>query len=192
MRIDNEIKLDFKDVLIRPKRSTLKSRSEVDLTRTYVFRHSKREWTGVPIIASNMDSTGTFEVARVLAAQKCLTTCHKFYDAEDWVAFAAANPSALPFLAASSGSSTSDLDALEKILVAVPGLTMICLDVANGYSEHFVTCVKNARERFPHHTIIAGNVVTGEMVEELILTGADIVKVGIGPGSVCTTRKWVP
>ena len=176
-RIENEIRLDFKDVLIRPKRSTLKSRSEVDLARTFVFRHSKREWTGVPIIASNMDTTGTFEVAKVLAVHQCLTTCHKFYDAEDWAAFAAAYPAAMPFVAASCGSSAADIDGLAKIIAAVPSLTFICLDVANGYSEHFVTAVKACRERWPSHTLIAGNVVTGEMVEELILAGADIVKV---------------
>ena len=188
-RIEQDVKLEFKDVLIRPKRSTLKSRSEVDLHRTYVFRHSKREWTGVPIIASNMDTTGTFETARVLAAHSCITACHKFYGVEEWVAFAEAHPSAIPFVAASSGSSAAELDALAAIVDAVPSLAFICLDVANGYSEHFVDCVRSARARFPTLTIIAGNVVTGEMVEELVLSGADIVKVGIGPGSVCTTRK---
>ncbi|KAF6130202.1 guanosine monophosphate reductase 2 [Phyllostomus discolor] len=159
--IDNDVKLDFKDVLLRPKRSTLKSRSEVDLTRSFSFRNSKQMYTGIPIIAANMDTVGTFEMAKVLCKH----------------------------LAASSGTGSSDFEQLEQILEAIPQVKYICLDVANGYSEHFVEFVKDVRKRFPEHTIMAGNVVTGEMVEELILSGADIIKVGIGPGSVCTTRK---
>ncbi|XP_043914045.1 GMP reductase 2 [Protopterus annectens] len=152
-RIDNDIKLDFKDVLLRPKRSTLKSRSEFTL-------------------------------------QFCLfTTVHKHYSVDDWKEFASEEPQCLKNVAASSGSSPADLEKLTAILAAVPQIQYICLDVANGYSEHFVQCVKDVREKFPDHTIMAGNVVTGEMVEELILSGADIIKVGIGPGSVCTTRK---
>nr|XP_004661888.1 GMP reductase 2 isoform X2 [Jaculus jaculus] len=159
--IDNDVKLDFKDVLLRPKRSTLKSRSEVDLTRSFSFRNSKQIYNGVPIIAANMDTVGTFEMAKVLCKH----------------------------LAASSGTGSSDFEHLEQILEAIPQVKYICLDVANGYSEHFVEFVKDVRKCFPQHTIMAGNVVTGEMVEELILSGADIIKVGIGPGSVCTTRK---
>ncbi|XP_009004071.1 GMP reductase 2 isoform X3 [Callithrix jacchus] len=162
--IDNDVKLDFKDVLLRPKRSTLKSRSEVDLTRSFSFRNSKQTYTGVPIIAANMDTVGTFEMARVLCKFSLFTAVHKHYSLDQWQEFASQNP-----------------DCLE--------VNYICLDVANGYSEHFVEFVKDVRKRFPQHTIMAGNVVTGEMVEELILSGADIIKVGIGPGSVCTTRK---
>ncbi|XP_006008141.1 GMP reductase 2 isoform X2 [Latimeria chalumnae] len=160
-RIDNDIKLDFKDVLLRPKRSTLKSRSEVDLMRSFTFRNSKHSYTGIPIIAANMDTVGTFEMAKVLCKH----------------------------VAASSGSGVTDFEKLCEILNAVPEVCYICLDVANGYSEHFVQFLKDVRAKFPNHTIMAGNVVTCEMVEELILSGADIIKVGIGPGSVCTTRK---
>ncbi|OXB67905.1 hypothetical protein ASZ78_016368 [Callipepla squamata] len=159
-RVDADLKLDFKDVLLRPKRSSLKSRSEVDLTRTFTFRNSKQTYTGIPIIVANMDTVGTFEMAVVMAKH----------------------------VAASSGSGKADLDKLTSILEAIPPIRYICLDVANGYSEHFVAFVKSVRALFPNHTIMAGNVVTGEMVEELILSGADIIKVGIGPGSVCTTR----
>ncbi|XP_039594097.1 GMP reductase 1 isoform X2 [Erpetoichthys calabaricus] len=159
-RVDADLKLDFKDVLLRPKRSSLRSRSEVDLQRTFTFRNSKQTYNGIPVIAANMDTTGTFEMARVFSKH----------------------------VAASSGSGQADLEKLCRILEAVPLIKYICLDVANGYSEHFVEFVKTVRGKFPNHTIMAGNVVTGEMVEELILSGADIIKVGIGPGSVCTTR----
>ncbi|CAM4551732.1 unnamed protein product [Lepidochelys kempii] len=187
--INNNIKLDFKDVLLRPKRSTLKSRSEVDLLRLFTFRNSHQKYSGIPIIAANMDTVGTFEMAKALCKFSLFTAIHKHYKLKEWKEFAAREPDCLQHVAASSGTSPSDLEQLEKILEALPQVRYICLDVANGYSEHFVQFLRDVRKRFPDHTIMAGNVVTGEMVEELILSGADIIKVGIGPGSVCTTRK---
>ncbi|XP_045473260.1 GMP reductase 1-like [Harmonia axyridis] len=186
--IINEIKLDFKDVLLRPKRSTLKSRNDVNLYRNITFKNSKRTYNGIPVMASNMDTIGTFEMARVLSKHGLFTCAHKYYNAEDWKKFANENPECLPNIAASAGIGDTDFQRLSEVLKEVPGLSFICLDVANGYSQHFVDFVRKVRAAFPSHTIIAGNVVTGEMVEELILSGADIIKVGIGPGSVCTTR----
>ncbi|XP_067389264.1 GMP reductase 2 [Emydura macquarii macquarii] len=187
--IDNDTKLDFKDVLLRPKRSTLKSRSEVDLIRSFTFRNSRQTYRGIPVIAANMDTIGTFEMAKVLCKFSLFTAIHKHYALEEWKEFAAQNPDCLQHVAASAGTSPSDFEQLEKILEALPQVRYICLDVANGYSEHFVHFLRDVRRRFPDHTIMAGNVVTGEMVEELILSGADIIKVGIGSGSVCTTRQ---
>ena len=189
LRIEEDVKLDYKDVLLRPKRSTLRSRSEVDLSRTFRFRHSKREWTGVPIVVANMDTVGTFEMATELAGHGCLVAVHKHYSVDEWRAFAADRPQIAAHVCASAGTSKADMDKLDAILTACPGVTAICLDVANGYSEFFVEAVERVRKRWPTHTIMAGNVVTNEMTEELIMHGADIVKVGIGPGSVCTTRK---
>ena len=189
MRIENDIKLGFKDVMIRPKRSTLKSRSQVSLQRTFKFLHSSYEWTGIPIMAANMDTVGTFEMAKVLASKQLFTAIHKHYSIDEWSTFIASIPeSYIPYIAVSTGTSQKDNDKLRAIFTIHPQLKFICIDVANGYSQHFVDFVKNARAQFPSKVIIAGNVVTGEMVEELILSGADIVKVGIGPGSVCTTR----
>jgi len=176
-------------VLLRPKRSTLKSRSEVELSRTFRFRHSKREWSGVPMVVANMDTVGTFEMAIEMARHKCMVAIHKHYTVEEWKSFSALHPETTPFVCASSGTSQSDLSKLDAILKNCPSITTICLDVANGYSEYFVDVVKQVRTKYPTHTIMAGNVVTNEMTEELIMHGADIVKVGIGPGSVCTTRK---
>ncbi|XP_029523103.2 GMP reductase 2-like [Oncorhynchus nerka] len=185
-RIENDIKLDFKDVLLRPKQSTLKSRSEVDLMRSYTFRNSKGSYRGIPIVAANMDTVGTFEMALALSKFTLFTAIHKHYSVDDWKEFATKNPECVPCMAVSTGTGEGDFDRLGEITAAVPQLQYICVDVANGYSEHFV---KDVRLKYPTHTIMAGNVVTGEMVEELILAGADIIKVGIGPGSVCTTRK---
>lgn len=187
--IDYDVKLDFKDVLLRPKRSTLRSRVEVDLNRTFKFRNSKATYTGVPIIAANMDTVGTFEMAEVLAKNSMFTTIHKHYSVEQWKEFYARQPGIFENIAVSSGSGEADYVKMKAILKEIPAVRYICLDVANGYSEAFVQFVRSVRADFPSHTIMAGNVVTGEMVEELLLSGADIIKVGIGPGSVCTTRK---
>jgi len=187
--IEQDMKLDFKDVLIRPKRSFLTSRKEVSVERTFEFKHSKQSWTGVPIIAANMDTVGTFQTAKVLGGKHILTAVHKHYSLEEWKAFAAQNVEVLPYIAASCGIGKADMDKLETILTAVPSISFICVDVANGYSQAFVNFIKSIRAKHARHTIIAGNVVTQEMAEELIMQGADIVKVGIGPGSVCTTRK---
>ena len=189
MRIEEDIKLDYKDVLLRPKRSTLKSRSEVDLSRTFRFRNSKREWTGVPLVVANMDTVGTFEMAVEMAKHRCIVAIHKHYSVEEWKAFEYNHPEATGFVCVSSGTSKGDLAKLDAILSSCPSVVSICLDVANGYSESFVQVVRQVRTRWPTHTIVAGNVVTNEMTEELIMHGADVVKVGIGPGSVCTTRK---
>jgi len=189
LRIEEDVKLDYKDVLLRPKRSTLRSRSEVNLDRPFRFRHSGQEWTGMPMIIANMDTVGTFSMAVEMAKHHCMVAIHKHYTVAEWKAFAAESPQALPYVCASAGTSAKDLAMLDDILAACPGVTFICLDVANGYSEFFVGAVKAVRQKYPKHTILAGNVVTNEMTEELIMHGADIVKVGIGPGSVCTTRK---
>uniref|UniRef100_A0A1A8GFN1 GMP reductase n=1 Tax=Nothobranchius korthausae TaxID=1143690 RepID=A0A1A8GFN1_9TELE len=187
-RIENDIKLDFKDVLLRPKRSTLKSRSEVDLMRSFTFRNSKGSYRGIPIIAANMDTVGTFQMALALHQFSVFTAIHKHYSVDDWLEFAKKHPDCLESVAISTGTGDGDFEKISAILEAVPQLRYVCVDVANGYSEHFVHFVRDVRQKFPSHTIMAGNVVTGEMVEELILSGADIIKVGIGPGSVCTTR----
>jgi len=189
MRIENDIKLGFKDVMFRPKRSTLKSRSLVSLERTFNFMHTDLSWTGIPIMAANMDTVGTFEMALALQKHQLFTAIHKHYSIEQWNVFMANAPEGIENnIAISTGTGESDTKKVDEIFKASPQLKFLCIDVANGYSEHFVRYVSEARERHPGIVIMAGNVVTGEMVEELLLAGADIVKVGIGPGSVCTTR----
>lgn len=189
MRIENEIKLGFKDVMIRPKRSTLKSRSQVSLDRDFIFRNSQKKWSGVPIIAANMDTVGTFEMAEALSKDKIMTAIHKHYTIEEWSTFLKNQEDSIyDYIALSTGIGKGDEEKIKQIVDVHPKINFLCIDVANGYSEFFVEFVRKTRQNFPDKTIIAGNVVTGEMVEELILAGADIIKVGIGPGSVCTTR----
>ena len=186
MRIEDEVKIDFRDVLIRPKRSTLSSRKEVDLNRTYKFKHSGFEWTGIPIMAANMDGVGTLAMAEQLHQHGMFTCLAKNYDESDLgdtVGKIGGNN-----FAVSTGTSDKDFLKLKLILNSYPEIKFICIDVANGYSERFGDYVSKVRQTFLQHTIIAGNVVTADMTQELILRGADIVKVGIGPGSVCTTR----
>ncbi|RKF19696.1 GMP reductase [Alginatibacterium sediminis] len=189
MRVETDIKLGFKDVLIRPKRSTLRSRSQVAVERQFSFKHSDCQWSGVPVMAANMDTVGTFGLAKAFAAHKMMTAVHKHYSIEQWAAFLKELPiEQQQYILVSSGTSAEDFAKTQAILALSPELKFICIDVANGYSEAFVDFVRKARDTFPNKVIVAGNVVTGEMVEELILSGADVVKVGIGPGSVCTTR----
>ncbi|MDP5200588.1 GMP reductase [Flavobacterium sp. DG2-3] len=189
MRIEMDLKLGFKDVMFRPKRSTLKSRSEVSLEQNFKFLHSTSNWTGIPIMAANMDTVGTFEIAKVLAKEKLFTAIHKHYTLEEWNHFLKNTTSDIyDYIAVSTGTGKEDFEKIATIITANPLLKFICIDVANGYSEHFVQFLKKTRKQYPDKIIIAGNVVTGEMTEELLLAGADIVKVGIGPGSVCTTR----
>ena len=186
MRIVTEVKLDYKDVLIQPKRSTLKSRKEVDLNRTYTFRNSGQNWSGIPIMAANMDGVGTFDMASTLSDFGMFTCITKQNTPKDWYnqCFPSIDRSNI---AVSIGTNLEEYEKAKQI-IATNNLSWICIDVANGYSEHFVDFVRGVRKDYPHMNIIAGNVVTADMTQELILAGADVVKVGIGPGSVCTTR----
>ena len=180
MRIIDDTKLDFDDVLISPKRSQLTSRKDADLTRKFIFKHSKHTWTGVPIVASNMDHTGTLQMNQVLEQYDMLTALCKF---QPWIPFHLNSP--LPNLIQTVGLD-QNLDNLHY-----DDSEWICLDVANGYTERFNDYVTLMRkhEATKDKIIIAGNVCTPEAVEQIILEGADIIKIGIGPGSVCTTRK---
>ena len=187
MRIEEEIKLDYSDVLFRPKRSTLKSRKDVDLNRKYSFKYSKLSWKGTPIIASNMDGVGEIGVAKKLTSHKVMTALTKQHTINE-IGTIYKNSDFHKSVALSCGTSIDSYKRLNKILQKFPKFEFICIDVANGYSENFSHFVSNVRKKFPKKTIIAGNVVTADMTQELILSGADIVKVGIGPGSVCTTR----
>ena len=190
MRIENELRLDYNNVLIRPKRSTLGSRKEVKLTREFKFRNSVSEYEGIPIMAANMDGVGTFEAALTLAENDIFTCLAKSYNSEDIVDFFTPfDPMRSNNIAMSIGISDLDEEKFQYVYQELGTiLKYVCIDVANGYSERFSNFVRKFRNQYSHITIIAGNVVTGEMTEELILNGADIVKVGIGPGSVCTTR----
>ena len=203
MRLEEDLKLDYKDVLIRPKRSTLGSRKEVDLERGYTWRNwqpedmsmeqirpDTRHWRGIPIMAANMDGVGTMEMADQLATAGMFTCLVKTYSVKELVEYFDTDMyERTNYVAMSIGITDSDHAKFRDVYEQADGnLKYVCIDVANGYSNRFRDFVKNFRELYPHIVIIAGNVVTGEMTEELILSGADIVKVGIGPGSVCTTR----
>lgn len=189
MLIDNEIKLGFKDVLIKPRRSILTSRSEVDLTRTLKFKYAANDWTGIPVCNANMDTVGNFKLSTVLAKNNLLSFIHKHYSIDDWKKFISeSSDDILENVVVSIGISDNEFDKLKQILALSNKLNKICIDVANGYTELFVNHIKKVRDFYPDHLIIAGNIVTAEIVEQLIISGADIIKVGIGPGSVCTTR----
>jgi len=198
MKIDFSQQLDFNNVLIRPQRTTISSRSEVSLERTYHFKNSNISWTGIPIMASNMDTTGTFKVSDVLNKYKMLTCLNKFYNILEYDSYLSQKKYELDLksyagyiknIIISIGIGEQDLIKLNKLLRLFPEIQWICVDVANGYMKKLVKICKYIRETYPNKIIIAGNVATGEMTQELIINGGvDIVKVGIGPGSACLTR----
>ena len=187
MRLEEDVKLDYSDVLFRPKRSTLQSRKDVNLKRTYRFKYSNNEWSGIPIMAANMDGVGELEIAEKLTEFEMITCLTKQHDVKKLKKYKNIKK-IYPHLALSAGIKKEDFNNLNEVLKEFSFIKFICIDVANGYSEHFSKFVKSVRDKYPTKTIIAGNVVTADMTQELILSGADIVKVGIGPGSVCTTR----
>ena len=192
MRLEEDTKLDYKDVLIRPKRSTLNSRQEVNITRTFNFKDSGQRLTTIPIIAANMDGVGTMAMARALFPHQMMVALHKHYTVEQLkVFFESLTPEEAPYVFYTMGIKERDVEKLDALLEVLDErlISNICIDVANGYTQRFAEFSKKVRARFPNKIIMAGNVVTGEMVEELALAGVDIIKVGIGPGSVCTTRR---
>ena len=200
MRFENDMKFDYKDVLIRPKRSELTSRKEVCLNRSFKFPNYKSsieekvDYFGVPIMASNMDGVGTFEMADTLADQGMFTCLVKTYSEQELHDFFTngewkISHNRKSHVAYSMGISKEDYEKFKRVYESTKGnIKYICVDVANGYTERFAQYIQMLRSNYPSIVIIAGNVVTADQTQELILNGADIVKVGIGPGSVCTTR----
>jgi len=187
MRIEEDIKLDYADVLFRPKRSTLSSRKDVELQRTYKFKYSNHQWKGIPIMAANMDGVGELGIAKNLAMFEIMTCLTKQHDLKT-IKRNSFIKGIHKHLILSTGTSNEDYKRLNEIMKECSFFEFICIDIANGYSDHFSKFVSSVREKYPTKTIIAGNVVTADMTQELVMNGADIVKVGIGPGSVCTTR----
>ena len=189
MKIDNEIKLDFNDVLIRPKRSELSSRNEVNMERDVKFKYSSYIWNGIPIICSNMDTIGTVNMYKSLYTNHIITCFHKRINVDEIIS----NNCNPDYFMLSSGITDNDYknlkDNIKKLDKNNIQVKFICIDVANGYMAKLINFCKRVRATFPNKIIIAGNVVTRELVEELIINGqVDIVKVGIGSGAVCTTR----
>ena len=193
MRINTQPKLNFDDVLLEPKRSTLSSRKDVDMTRKFTFRNSGKVVSFLPIFASNMDGVGTFSMAKALQEHKMMTVITKSTTLDQWRT-AVGNGVRLQSVSVCTGTNkmwdpeAADYKNMQEVLKAFPDVKFITVDVANAYHENFVDFIKRVRDEYPTKVIIAGNVVTPEMTEELIINGADVVKIGIGPGSVCTTR----
>ena len=192
MRIEETIRLDFDDVLLKPKRSTLTSRKQVSLERTYKFLHSTSSWSAIPIIAANMDTVGTFEIADALINSNLVTAIHKHYSVDELVSFFnnVERQQHSSNLFYSIGTGAADWEKHLEVVKQIGWQPNLCIDVANGYSEGFIGFCAKARDILGENaTIMAGNVVTPEVTEELLLKGVDIVKVGIGPGAMCTTRQ---
>lgn len=195
-RIRDSIELDFCDVLFRPKRTTLNSRREANVIRKYKFKYYPQTLMSCGIMAANMATTGTFAVNDVLQKYQAITCLHKHYDFQ--------NPENYRYIAQNYNKSESAHNAYTFISTGLRDdkeqlfallkdenfkIDKLCIDIANGYIPKLTDFVKEVRDKFPELLIMVGNIVTGDMTQDLLLSGADIVKVGIGPGSVCTTRK---
>lgn len=190
MRILDDVKLDYQDVMLVPQRSdsdVLDSRSKIKLTRPFKFKYGTPQYEGMPVIAANMDSVGTMKMADAFKPYDMAVALHKFYTSEQLIAYFKREDKN-PHTFYSMGISQDDRSKFDKVISYAP-IEYVCIDVANGYSPRLREFIKKLRDEYPQLCIMAGNVVTGDMVHDLLLNGADIVKIGIGAGSVCTTRK---
>jgi GMP reductase len=192
-QIRDSVELDFCDVLFRPKRTTLNSRSEADIIREYKFKYYPKTIKSCGIMAANMATTGTFKMNDVLQKYKAFTCLHKHYKETELRSYMATNymddDSEYNSFTFISTGLKDDKEKVFSYLESGTQIDKICIDIANGYIPKLIEFVREVRNKFPSSLIMVGNVVTGDMTQDLILNGADIVKVGIGPGSVCTTRK---
>lgn len=199
MKVIEDIKLDYNDVVIRPKSSSLPGRNYINLERHFEAKYGNSSFTVKPIFASNMDTVGTFEMAKALEKHNWMTCLHKHYKVDELVDFYYWKDGKCfdqKNAWYSMGITDADLSKLKLFIEAMRAkdsvegwIPNICVDVANGYTDFFVDRVAEIREIVGGVFLMAGNVATPEMVERIIRQGkADIVKVGIGPGSACTTR----
>jgi GMP reductase len=187
MKIIHEPKLDFDNVLLVPKPNNLESRSGVNVTRRFTFKHSRQVWSGVPLISANMTTVTSFTMARVLSNHQIMSAIPKYYEESELFEFYN-NGFPYDYCWYTVGSSLEDLEKLRRVNSHKRGIDLICIDVANGYRSSFLDAVARVRDQFPAATIMAGNVVTPDMIEPLVNAGADIVKIGIGGGGGCLTR----
>lgn len=183
--VSNDIKLDFSDVRLVPRFSSIDSRSKVNLIKQLDTPISRQRLDTVGIIAANMDGVGTIDVAHTLAQHGVMTAIHKNYSEDELINFFNNPGSQLSFY--SMGISDADYEKFNRVKAQAP-IDMVCIDVANGYMDAFYEFILRIRFENPIITIMAGNVVTPEAVKKAYDSGADIVKLGIGPGAMCTTR----
>ena len=190
MNIVKEEQLDFDDVMIMPKPSTVESRKDTTIVRPFKFKWTDKVIEGNPAIAANMTTTGTFEMANELQKHQMFCALHKHYSPEEVIRFLEENKRNFgtnDYIFIGTGLRQGDFENLKKIMAT--GLcNNICLDAPNGYIQGFVQHLNRLRHTFPHSIIMAGNVVTPEKTFEILQNGADVVKVGIGSGSACSTR----
>lgn len=183
MKVSEDIKLDFDDVLIKPKRSTLVSRGDVDYTRKFTTLHSKETIEGFPLIVANMDTVGTIPMLKTMASKKAFVALHKYHTVEQLKSISVED---FQYGFITIGEKKEEL---ENLINSGIKINKLLIDCANGYRQVFIDAVKRLRDTLPKITIMAGNVCTPEMTEQLILSGADIIKVGIGGGSLCLSRR---
>lgn len=191
MQILSNTELDFSDVLIKPRRSTICSRKDADIVREYKFKWSKNSVFGTGLMNANMGTIGTFKVAKVMLDDGLFTCLHKHHNKEDLLSFYKSLLGSSSFFRCflSIGLRDNGLEKIEYLYNELCVTPPICIDVPNGYIPQVKELVMKIRKKYPKCLLMVGNVVTGDIVEDLILSGADIVKVGIGSGAQCVLQN---
>ena len=193
MQIIDSVQLDFSDVLIKPRRSSIDSRSKVDITRNYKFKWCPYTIKGTGIMQANMGTIGNFDVSKKMLDNGLFACLHKYHNVEDLIEFYTdlidrGDDTWMRCLLA-IGLRDNGIEKLRTLNEKLGVQVGIKFDVPNGYIPQVKEKVINLRKEFPDMFIMVGNVVTGDITEDLILSGADCVAVGIGPGGQCLTRE---
>ncbi len=188
--IHDEIKLDYGNVLLVPgTRTNVTSRKLVNLNCRISFNHNEKTvYEGIPIMAANMDGVGSFAMADALIRHRIFTCLAKMHSEENLIKFFSEDSLRRDYCAITVGLRHMDREKFKSVNQNAGPIKFACLDVANGHTQRFVSFLEEFRSEFPEVVIIAGNVVTPEQTEILVKAGADLVKIGIGGGSVCETR----
>lgn len=184
---DTELKLDFNDVLIDPRPS------DKPLTRKSV--NIEIDWldtTAYPIVVSNMISTGTYKIAKLLTPERVFTFIHKEYSLEEHRQHLS-EMTDRRYIAITSGVQSWDIEKTDAVVSEFPDIGMINIDIANVYAnvDGMVKTIRHYRQLFPHIKICAGNVANSFVIKDFIGAGADYIKVGVGSGAACKTRSEV-
>ena len=183
MQLDNvRLGLTFDDVLLVPQRSTVRSRQKVSVATNL----SRNVEISIPILAANMDTVCEWEMALAMGRLGGIGIIHRFLSSEEQAEQIAKVKSDGVLVGAAVGT---DRDAIERARAMVEaGADVLVLDIAHGHSDHAIDMVRALKKAFPSIDVIAGNVATRIGAEDLVAAGADAIKVGVGPGGVCTTR----
>ncbi len=182
MKIKQQIGLTFDDVLLVPKLTRLKSRNDVDLSTVFTPKIKLK----IPLISANMDTVTESKMAIAMGELGGIGIIHRFLSIENQVDLVREVKKKKLKVGAAIGINNDYLERTKALIKEK--VDVIVIDIAHGHSEHLIKVLKQLKKQYPRFEFIAGNVATAEGTEVLIKSGASAIKVGIGPGALCTTR----